>query len=457
MSISETTHAPSGLKDRIPLSFQQEFLCLFDKGDSVGPFGPRYHIVDGWRLHGELDLDVLRKALDDVVERHEALRTVVARGEGDRYQEVLPPSSPELSVRDLSGEPDSRELQVERLLIEIESGDFSVRERPLLRATLGRFDDRDAILVLIAHHTAVDAWSMQLILRDLAAFYAARKGHDVPELPPAVQYQEYAAWQREGPAEATSRSGAYWRERLAGARIVALPTDRLRSAEPVFSTGWYRFALPAELRSAITELAASMKSSAFMVMLAAFKVFVHRSTGATDVVVPTFAPGRGKARFEETVGSFFNFLPIRTDLAGCGTFREVVGRTRASCIGAYSRELPLSQILQEAPELMVPAMVDGLASCVFQVLQDPFTMDHELIGDLEYSAIRRRELSQPLGSDIPDGTLWTLKFDASGDIGGELGYSSNLIDESTVRALAAEYLHVLREVVGDPGAPLDQV
>ncbi|MFF8809630.1 condensation domain-containing protein [Streptomyces omiyaensis] len=442
-----------------PLAVQQEFLCLWDKGDDMGPFGPRFHIVDGWRVAGRIDTALLQAALDDVVVRHEALRTTVVRDAEPRHQRILAPAPVPLEVRELPAtdpaDEEGRHLAGEELLNELAADTIGVRRMPLLRAVLGRFDDEDAVLALIAHHTAVDAWSMQVILRDLAALYARRAGADLPPLAPAPQYREYAHWQRSDEAREAERSArAFWRTRLDGARALALPTDRTRSEAPDFSTSWHRFGWGTRLREQVTTLAAGTRSSAFIVLLAAFNVFLNRQTGDTDVVVPTFTPGRGQARFQDAVGSFFNFLPLRTDLTGCATFHDVLARTRESCLDAYTREIPLAHVLDEAPELMARVGVDGLASCVFQVIQTPFTMAGERIGPLAYRAVRRKVLSQSVGSDIPDGTLLCLEVSPTGELIGELGFSSNLYDESTVRRLVAGFRDVLSELVSAPGAPL---
>ncbi|MYV67051.1 hypothetical protein GT043_14135 [Streptomyces sp. SID2131] len=425
----------------------------------MGPFGPRFHIVDGWRVGGRVETELLQAALDDVVARHEALRTTVVRDAEPRHQRILAPAPVPLEVRELPAidpaDEEGRHLASEELLNELAADTIGVRRMPLLRAVLGRFDDEDAVLALIAHHTAVDAWSMQVILRDLAVLYARRAGADLPPLAPAPQYREYAHWQRSDEAREAERSArAFWRTKLDGARALALPTDRTRSEAPEFSTSWYRFGWGARLREQVTTLAAGTRSSAFIVLLAAFNVFLNRQTGDTDVVVPTFTPGRTQARFQDAVGSFFNFLPLRTDLTGCATFHDVLTRTRESCLDAYTREIPLAHVLDEAPELMARVGVDGLASCVFQVIQTPFTMAGERIGPLTYQAVRRKVLSQSIGSDIPDGTLLCLEISPTGELIGELGFSSNLYDEETVRRLVAGFRDVLSELVADPGAPL---
>jgi hypothetical protein len=454
VSITETV-AP-GATDRAPLSLQQEFLCLFDKGDEVGPFGPRYHHVDGWRIRGRIDIEALREALHDVVVRHEALRTTIVRGTEERYQAILPPSAPGLVVRELTGiAPDARELGLQELLNELEAETFGSGENPLLKAILGRFDDEDAVLVLDAHHAAIDSWSMQLIIRDLATSYAARKGHTGQNLPEFRQYRAYAADQLAGSTgESVQAAREYWRTKLSGARITCVPTDQPCSADFWPDTSWYRFATDTGLRAKTEELAAATRSSPFMVLLGAFTVLLHRMTGETDIVVPTFMPGRDKARFQDTVGSFFNFVPLRTDLAGAGSFREVLGRVRKTCVEAYSRELPLLLLLQEVPELMAPAMEDDRAPVVFQVVQPPLVLERELIGDLEYTAIWRRELSQDVGSYVPDGMLWCLHLGPAEDILANLAFTSGLFRDDRMRGMAAEFFEVLTEIVTAPDAPL---
>jgi condensation enzyme len=436
------------------LSFNQEFLCGFDRGDAEGPFGPRFSIVHGWRLRGAVDAATLRAALGDVVARHEALRTEIVRDAPERYQRVHPPSTPELEVRELAAAPADRDAAAEELIIEVESGTVSARP-PLLRAVLGRFDDTEAILVLIVHHTAVDGWSVRLIIRDVAACYAARRGFDTAPDPEVIQYREFVAWQRaaaQGPGYDLSRE--FWRAKLDGARILALPTDRRKSAGLPESTSVYRFLLDTELVTPALELSRALRATPFMVLLGAFKVLVHELTGATDIVVPTFTPGRGEERFQQTVGPFFNFMPLRTDASDCRTFGELVHRIRATCLDSYSHDIPFGEVVAQAPELMGPTLADDHAACVFQVFPFPFLLNGELVGDLEYTEVVRRLRSQPIGSDVPNGALWTLNLDPGGDIVGGIQYNNNLFDEATMAELVERFRTVLRNTVPDPDQPL---
>lgn len=439
---------------KVPLSFNQEFICGFDRGDQEGPFGPRFHIVHGWRLRGALGGEALRAALLDVVTRHEALRTVIARDEDPPGQRVLAPSPPALEERHLPGlGAAERARAVEDLLIEVESGAVSARRTPLLRAVLARFDDEDALLVLAVHHTAADGWSVRIVVRDLAECYAARRGLGAPPRP-VRQYREFAARQR---ADATGPDGAcaleFWRENLRGASAVSVPVDHLKSAGLPESTAIHRFAIGADVVEPVLDLARAHHCTPFMVFMAAFKLFLCRREGITDLVVPTFSPGRADEDFHGTVGLFFNYLPVRTDLAGCDSFRDVVERVRRSCLAAYAHDTPFMRVAGVADGLMDRTLEDGRAAWVFQVFPFPHLLDGEKVGGVEFSEVRRRLRSQPLGSDVPNGALWTLNLDPAGDVVAAVQYNSNLFDESTIADAARDYTRILREVAGNPDAP----
>ncbi|MCI4061237.1 condensation domain-containing protein [Micromonospora sp. R77] len=455
MDTAPTVTTDGPLLSGIPLSYNQEFLCGFDRGDEEGPFGPHNHIVHGWRLRGRVDGPTLRLALGDLVVRHETLRTRIIRHGPQQTQEVFPAVLPDLAVRDEPGlTADARERRVEELLNEVEAGELPVGRLPLLRALLVTFDADDALLILVVHHTATDGWSVRVLARDLAGRYAARRGHPGHELPPASPYREYAQWQRSLPAESAGPARDYWRAELRDARIFAVPADRPKSAGLPESTAVHRFLIGAELVAPALQVARASRSTPFMVLLAAFTLLANRMTGDTDVVVPTFSPGRADERFTYTVGPFFNLLPLRTRLADCRTFLDVVARVRRSCLDGYGHDLPFPQIAAEAPELMLPVLRDDAAACVFQVFPFPFVLDDERVGDLVWTEMRRRLVSQPVGSDVPNGALWTLNLDPVGDIVGSVQYNSNLYDERTVAAMVRGYREVLAEVVPAADAPL---
>jgi condensation enzyme len=452
--MTNTASSSDSATERVPLSYAQQLLCAFDAGDvDSGPFGPRHNITWSWRARGPIDRAALTGALADVVARHEALRTRIVRDGDDLYQSVAAPGPAQVSEVDLGGVAvEARDRRAEELIIELEARPYGIEPLPLVRAVLGRFDDRDSVLVLIAHHAAVDGWSMQVVASDLVAAYSRRRGHEVAERPEAVQYRHFTAWQRE-PEAVPPAAREYWRAKLRGGRMITLPMDHPRSANLPKSTSVLRYPLDADLAAAVATVARENRSSPFMVLLAAYNVLLARRTGVTDLVVPTIGANRKQTRFQETVGNFTNFIPLRNDVAGCATFGELLARIRTTCIEAYAREIPFLAVLGEAPELMAAAAADDECLVAFQVLQLPYLLDGETVGELTLRDIPRR-LSQRVGTEIPDGALWQFDIAPSGGIHAYLGYNSHKFDEATMRALADEFDLVLKDTVLDQHAPL---
>lgn len=429
-----------------PLSYTQEFLCAFGDSEETGPFGPRYHGVRGWRLTGPIDLAALRAAVDDVVARHESLRSRIVRDGAEAHQEILPPAATEILVTELpAGSAAERDLSAETLLNDLEGSELSVRQIPHLRVVLARFDDTDAVLAMVAHHVAIDGWSMQLLMQDVADAYVRK-----PDRPAPVQYREYAGWQKTVLTEdAVREGGSYWRDTLAGARMLGLPTDRVRAADAARATSVHRFVLDADLTRGIIRTARTQRSTSFMVLVAAYKALLARLTGRTDIAIPTLSAGRGDLRFAGTVGPFFNFVPLRTDLAGCTTLGDVLAATRRTCMEAQQHEIPFAHVMPHAPEIMSTFADSSVAVGAFQTFQyqDRGT---GRAGDLGYAEIRSRTISHSPGSDIPDGILWTLEIDPDGEVYGNVRYDSGQFDDASIDALVAGLRRVLGELVTAP-------
>jgi non-ribosomal peptide synthetase component F len=232
--------------------------------------------------------------------------------------------------------------------------------------------------------------------------------------------------------------------------MLGIPTDRRRPADVARATSVYRFLIGAELTSALLGMAKTTRSSPFMILLGAYQLLLKQITGVSDVAVPTITFGRGHPQFDDTVGPFFNFIPLRCDLTGCETVRDVLARTRTTCIEAQTNEIPFAYILEEAPDLMATFGDDGVAVGAFQAFQNG--PNGGRIGNLEYTELRRRVLFQAEGSDIPDGALWTMEIDPSGEIFGCLRFDSNQFRVATVDELARDFQRVLRRVVTTPDA-----
>jgi condensation enzyme len=446
----------SASTERTPLSSNLALFTIFDQGDTHGAFGPRHLVILGWRLAGQLDLETFARALDDVVVRHEMLRTSVVRDDGPAYQKVHPPGSPRIEVIDLPrDDPRPRDQIVDDFINQVEASTLSVRELPHLRAVIGRLDDQDSVLVLVTHHIASDGWSMHVIISDLAHRYAARRGFEVPDLPPMRQYGDYAVWQAAELASARAdQSRAFWRDGYRGAEILDIRADHRVAAGDVAVYSVLRFGIDAELTAAANQFARATRSSLFMVLLSAFNLLLHQLTGAVDLVSTTITSGRVDPSFNETVGPFFNLVPLRTDLSGCRNFIDLSRQVRQTCLDAYAHELPFSEIVAQTPELTKTYERDDGAVCAFQLLQYPGMTEPVTIGDIGYAEVRDRTMGRGRTSDIPNGVLWGLDVLPEGLISGTVRFNSRQFDEPTMAAMIDSFRHLLRRVLADPSSPL---
>jgi condensation enzyme len=433
-----------GQPDRYPLSSTQQFWCNGDRGDDAGTFSPRFLSTRAVRIFGQLDLNALQQALNDLVERHEILRTVIVRNAEPKYQQVRPPAPVPLEVRDVVPiASQSRDVQAQAVAQEAIRSNMDPRTLPLLRAILSRFDDNDSILVLITHHTAADGWSMQVLLRDLSALYAARLTGCPDILPPATQYREFVAWEQACITEpATGAAITYWREKLRGGQIFMLPTDRPipRVHTRSYSTSY--FTVDTDVVAAADELARSMRGSVFMVLMAAFSVLAHEITGTTGPVFRTFSSGRHAVETQDVVGSIMNVLPLRTDIRECTTFREIVASTRRTCVDAYSYEIPIVHIAKELPGLTQPRPDPML--CPFFLSMSQFQF-----GDRSYQ-VRKWVIDEAESSELPRGCAWTMDILPSGELTGNMLYNTDEIDERTAVGWVSSYRRILAAAVRAP-------
>jgi condensation enzyme len=443
--MSQRSHPADRLQNQFPLSCTQELFCAEEAN-----FGPRFIVAAGWRIAGQIDIAALHGALDAVVARHELLRTIVVRDAHPPYQQVFPPCSVPLEIRDLPPATGlSADVRAEKLLIEAELSSVDVAELPLLRAILGRLGERDSVLILVAHHSASDGWSMQVIMRDLAASYAARVDRRPVQLPTVRQYREYAVWQQAAVAgPETGRSRKYWRDKLRGARIFAMPADHAVPREHIQPYSAHNFTIDAEVMAGLSNFARAMRSSPFMVLLAAFNMLANQITGTTDPVIYTLTTGRNEPQFQDTVGLFLNFLPLRTQVAGCTSFREVMARTRATCLEAYQHEIPIEHIVGEAPDLMQTLTDSRACETIFGVFQPQFDSMARQIADGSQE-ILKRELPE-VSSDMGSGLSWNMELQSMGGLTGCVQFNVEDIAETKMTDWVREYRRILSTAVRDP-------
>src|SRR5439155_5432359 len=332
----------------IPLSFAQQRLWFLDQ---LEPDSSVYNIFSGLRLKGPLDIGALEQGLNEIVRRHEALRTIFYVVEGQPVQIILPSLSLPLPVMDLSHLPEiEREAEVGRLANEEAQRPFDLCLGPLMRATLLRLNDADHVLLLTVHHIASDGWSKGVLFRELSVLYEAftnGKPSPLEELP--VQYADFAQWQREWlQGDVLETQLGYWKTQLDNIQILQVPTDQPRPAILRYRGASQSIVLSKKLTEALRTLSRQQDVTLFMTLLAAFQTLLHRYTGQGDIVVGSPIANRNRTEIEGLIGFFVNTLVLRSDLSDNPTFRELLARVRAVALGAYAhQDLPFEKLVEE--------------------------------------------------------------------------------------------------------------
>ena len=327
---------------QVPLSPAQERLWFLD---CLEPGTAAYHLPVAWRLRGALDKAALEVALAALVERHESLRTVFREEDGAPHQIVLAAAPVAIEQATLAG----ADVELAALLAAFAARPFDLREGPLLRALLVSEAPGVQVLALTLHHIVADGWSLAVLGRELGAAYSAARGSTTAFTPLAVQYADYALWQRAAlPPPALAAERAWWRAQLAGAPIaINLPFDRPRPPVQTWAGSWQRLTVTAQVTDALRILARAERATLFMVLLAAWQALLARWSGQEDIVVATPVAGRGESRSEPLIGLLLNTLALRTDLSGDPAFRTLVARARRTALDAFAHdELPFEQVVE---------------------------------------------------------------------------------------------------------------
>ncbi|HYG79789.1 MAG TPA: amino acid adenylation domain-containing protein, partial [Pyrinomonadaceae bacterium] len=339
---------PVPRRGKLPLSFAQERLWFWEQ---LQPLTPTYNLASAFRLRGELDVAALEQSFNEIVRRHEVLRTSYTYGEGVPGQTIAPSVSLKLSVFDLGGLPEAaREAEARRVVGEEGLRPFDLTQTPLLRVGLLRLSAREHVAFLSMHHIISDGWSIGVLVNEVAELYdsfRARRPPTLPELP--IQYADFAAWQRGWlRGEVLETQLAYWKEHLRGAAQLKLPADRERPA--VFNPRGASLPveIPQELLGRLKELSRREGVTLYMTLLAAFQVLLQRYTAQDDIVVGADVANRTRLETEGLVGFFVNMLVLRTDLSGDPSFGELLSRVREVTLGAYAhQDVPFAMLVDE--------------------------------------------------------------------------------------------------------------
>ncbi len=422
------------------LSFAQEQLWFLEQ---LAPGSPVYHIVDVVGLEGRYAPAALRRALQEVVRRHEVLRTAFAYRDGHPVQIVAPTLELDLTEHDVSALPEpAREREWRRVVREQGRTPFDLTQAPLVRATMLHWSAQEHRLLLTIHHIIADEWSMELLQQEIRQLYEAfAHGRPSPLAALPIQYADFACWQREwSRGEGLQRQLGYWREALAGAPpVLDLPTDKPRPAVQSFRGATEFFALPAALVERLKALGRQDQATLFMLLEASFAVLLHRYTGQDDILVGTPITGRTHRETEPLVGNFINVVVLRTRFSERLTFHGLVHQVREQALGAYAHpDLPFEHLVAElAPER------DPSRTPLFQVM---FVL-HNPEGVSQVSKVSgNRELET--GTSKFDLTL--LLSETETGLEGMIEYNTDLFEAATIRRMCGHYATLLEAMAGDP-------
>ena len=428
-------------QDELPQSLAQNRLWITWQLD---PQSSAYTIPGGLRLRGELDADAVRVSFQQLIQRHEALRTRFYERDGQAFQRLAAHADFELQVIDLSDLPAAeREARAQQIREDEARTQFDLEKGPLLWVTLVRLDDEDHQLLVTLHHIIADGWSLNILLDEFSRLYAAASQGQALTLPPlTLQYADYGSWQRQWLAQGEGqRQLAYWKAQLGEEHPpLSLATDRPRSAQQRYSASRHSVRLSAGLSAAIRQTAQANQSTPFMVLLAAFQSLLYRYSGQRDIRIGVPNANRPRQETQGLIGFFINTLVLRAELDGRLPFSQLLASTRETVLGAQAhQDLPFEQLLEAFPQ----AREQGL----FQVM-----FNHQ---QRDLSALRR--LPGMLAEELPwhsREAKFDLQLHSEEDRNGRLSlsfdYADELFEHATLQRLAEHFIQLLQAVCEQP-------
>src|SRR5215213_1864805 len=435
----------------LPLSFAQQRLWFLHQLD---PQNTAYNISVGVRLSGQLNVAALERALSEVIRRHEVLRTSfessIDRQPVQVVREAQPIGLETILINEQLSDAE-KEARVYEVLRRETQGPFDLTAGQMLKVRLLRLGPQEHVLLLLLHHIVSDAWSMAVLLKEVAALYpafAAGQPSPLDELP--LQYGDYAVWQREWlSGEVLERELEYWRRQLAGAPAqLELPLDRERPATQTFRGAHHSFAAGSDVGTALKELGQQRGATLFMTLLAAFKVLLGFLSKSDDIVIGTNVANRNRKETEELIGFFINQLVLRTDLSGNPTFTELLARVRETTLGAYAhQDVPFEKVVEAVrPERTLKY------SPLFQVKID---LPNVPMPPLELPELRLSLLDGKGAISHFDITLYLTETDQG--LTGVFEYNTDLFDASTIARMAGHFEKLLNRIASNPDLTLGEL
>ena len=432
-----------------PLSFAQQRLWFIDQ---LQPGSSAYNIRTVVRLTGRLNVAALADSLNEIVRRHEVLRTTFAHTDGQPCQVVAPTLHIPLPVVELESLPVAgRELQIPQLTAEETERPFDLRQGPLLRARLLRLSAEEHLLLLTMHHIISDGWSQGILLHELGILYAAfvnGQPSPLPALP--MQYGDYAIWQRHWlQGRVLEEQLAFWKGQLGNSlHALELPTDHPRPPVPTSHGARCYFVIPSALTERLKDLGRREGATLFMTLLAAFKVLLYRYTGQSDIVVGSPIAGRNRSELESLMGLFLNVLALRSNLAHNPTFMELLHQVREVALAAYAyQDLPFEKLVEE-----LHLERDLTRNPVYQVM---FVLQNAPLPPLRGSGLTLTPMEVTTTTSILDLSLYLRELGP--ELHGRFEYKTDLFDGATIQRMVGHFQTLLAGIVAHPEQRLSEL
>ncbi|WP_445628037.1 amino acid adenylation domain-containing protein [Nostoc sp. DSM 114167] len=426
----------------LPLSFGQERLWFIDQ---LVPNHAFYNVPEAFRLRGVLNATILEQSLNEIINRHEVLRTTYSSLNGQPIQVIHSTFPIKLLVVNLQGlSPDEQESQVRQFILEEAQRPFNLVQGPLLRTTLLQLSSQEHIFLLNLHHILCDDWSLSVLFEELSALYQAFCTGNPSPLPDlAIQYADFAAWQRQSlQGEILDNKLAYWQQHLSGSLpILELPTDYPRPLEPTYQGARQSVVIPKSLTDALNVLSRQESTTLFMTLLAAFQTLLFRYTGQEDILVGAPISDRHRSELERLIGFLLNTLVLRTNLSGSPSFRQLLGRVREVALSGYThQDLPFEKLV-DGLQIKRDLKQNPLISVMFHLQNTPRPQ-------LTVPELTMNRLEIDNGTSKFD--LYLELRETAAGISGNLEYSTDLFKAETIALMIEHFSTLLQSIVSNP-------
>ena len=448
-TVTLTPIAPVERNQALPLSFSQRRLWYLQK---IAPTLSAYNIPGAFRIKGNLDSAALEQAFNEIINRHDVLRSCIQERDGQPFQVIVSNIRVAVPLVDLAQLPrEQAEAEATRLAVEDAGQSYDLESAPLLRAKLVKLADDDHVFIFNFHHIIADGSSLVVFYREIADLYKAfRDGRVSPLLPLAIQYADYAVWQREWlRSSAFDTQLNYWKHQLAGLPPpLNFPTDFERPAAQTYHAARSTRSLTGDATLALKSLSRQQGVTLFMTLFATFNILLSRISGQNDIVIGSTIAGRNRPEIDGLIGFFINAVPLRTDLSGNPSFLILLQRVREVCLDAYTnQEVPFDKIVEEVR----PQRERG-HNPIFDILFNSADTSERMLV-LPGCEVTKLSLGEP-GAKF-DIVLQAPEID--GQIELAIVYNADLFGESRIMTLLGQFDALLSQIVSNPGQTIEQL